>query len=247
MPRPDPAVASIGHQIVGIVLRDLGETEAALRELRTAVRLARRSGDADRWGDVLATLGLSLSSAGWIPAGTAEASTRRCLCSTVCPSRASWCVGPTSPATCSPCSRRVPQTCGRRGGSSPARATRSGRARVLNLAGARRRRAGGPRGCRASIRVVRRVSPTPPVMRFESGLAEHNTGWLGFVRGDLPLALSCTPTPRTLRCHRTDQRRPRVRPVPRLLGRRAGDRTPSTSSRKRSSRDPCSLGRRRTC
>ena len=30
VPDADPAVASIGHQIVGIVLRDLGETDAAL-------------------------------------------------------------------------------------------------------------------------------------------------------------------------------------------------------------------------
>ena len=31
MPDPDPALASIGHQVVGIVLRDLGDTDAALR------------------------------------------------------------------------------------------------------------------------------------------------------------------------------------------------------------------------
>ncbi|MBD3926912.1 CHAT domain-containing protein [Nocardioides cavernae] len=56
----DPAVSSIGHQIIGIVLRDLGHADVALHELRTALRLARRSGDTARAGDVLATLGASL-------------------------------------------------------------------------------------------------------------------------------------------------------------------------------------------
>ena len=28
VPDPDPALASIGHQVVGIVLRDLGDTDA---------------------------------------------------------------------------------------------------------------------------------------------------------------------------------------------------------------------------
>ena len=50
VPDSDPAIASIGHQVVGIVLRDLGETERRLEELRTAVRLARRSGDVERRG-----------------------------------------------------------------------------------------------------------------------------------------------------------------------------------------------------
>lgn len=58
---PDPYVASIGHQVVGIVLRDLGHADRALAELRVALRLARRSDDAERWPDVLATLGMSLA------------------------------------------------------------------------------------------------------------------------------------------------------------------------------------------
>lgn len=64
VPSPDPALASIGHQVVGIVLRDLGDTDAALAELRTALRLAYRSGDADRSADAMATLGGSLCLAG---------------------------------------------------------------------------------------------------------------------------------------------------------------------------------------
>ncbi|MBL0747382.1 CHAT domain-containing protein [Nocardioides baculatus] len=58
---PDPHIASIGHQVVGIVLRELGHADRAIAELRTALRLARRSDDAERWPDVVATLGMSLA------------------------------------------------------------------------------------------------------------------------------------------------------------------------------------------
>ena len=69
VPDPDPAVSSIGHQIVGIVVRDLGETDEALKELRTALRLARRSNDAERTGDVEATLGGTLAVSGQVRKG----------------------------------------------------------------------------------------------------------------------------------------------------------------------------------
>lgn len=61
VPHADPVVASIGHQVIGIVLRDLGEVEGGLSELRTALRLARRSGEVERVGDARATLGASLA------------------------------------------------------------------------------------------------------------------------------------------------------------------------------------------
>lgn len=57
---PDPALASIGHQVVGIVLREVGDIDGALRELRAARRLARHSGDRDRVAEVMATLGTTL-------------------------------------------------------------------------------------------------------------------------------------------------------------------------------------------
>jgi tetratricopeptide (TPR) repeat protein len=60
VPDPDPAMSSIGHQVIGIVLRDRGESEEALAHLRTSLRLARRSGDGERAGDVRATLGATL-------------------------------------------------------------------------------------------------------------------------------------------------------------------------------------------
>ncbi len=65
----DPYVASIGHQVLGIVLRDEGHVDEGLAELRVALRLARRSGDAERWPDVVATQGATLAIGGRIPDG----------------------------------------------------------------------------------------------------------------------------------------------------------------------------------
>src|SRR4051794_7602641 len=58
--RPGPAAASVAHQAIGIVLREVGDINAAVTELRTALRLARRSGETDRELDVLASLGVAL-------------------------------------------------------------------------------------------------------------------------------------------------------------------------------------------
>jgi tetratricopeptide (TPR) repeat protein len=54
----------VAHQAAGIVLRDIGDVNAGVRELRAALRLARRTGSAEREADVLATLGLALAYAG---------------------------------------------------------------------------------------------------------------------------------------------------------------------------------------
>ena len=56
--------ASVAHQVIGIVLREFGDIDAAVREMRTALRLARRDGSADREADVLASLGSALTFAG---------------------------------------------------------------------------------------------------------------------------------------------------------------------------------------
>ena len=62
----DPGLldASIARQTIGIVLREYGDIEAAIGELRIARRLAHRAGSADREADVLATLGVALVFAG---------------------------------------------------------------------------------------------------------------------------------------------------------------------------------------
>jgi tetratricopeptide (TPR) repeat protein len=62
--RPDPYEASIARQAAGIVLRDVGDVGAGVRELRAALRLARRTGSQDREADVLAALGVALVLAG---------------------------------------------------------------------------------------------------------------------------------------------------------------------------------------
>jgi tetratricopeptide (TPR) repeat protein len=54
----------VAHQAAGIVLRDIGDVNAGVRELRGALRLARRTGSTEREADVLATLGAALVCAG---------------------------------------------------------------------------------------------------------------------------------------------------------------------------------------
>lgn len=62
--RPAPYDASVAHQAAAIVLRDLGDTQAGVREMREALRLARRTGSAEREADVLSSLGTALVFAG---------------------------------------------------------------------------------------------------------------------------------------------------------------------------------------
>ncbi|HZX01739.1 CHAT domain-containing tetratricopeptide repeat protein [Kribbella sp.] len=61
---PPAVAASIAHQAWGIGLRQLGEVPTAVRQLRTALRLAEQSGRSEREADVLATLGATLGRAG---------------------------------------------------------------------------------------------------------------------------------------------------------------------------------------
>jgi CHAT domain-containing protein/tetratricopeptide (TPR) repeat protein len=63
--------ASVAHQVTGIVLREFGDINAGVRELRAAVRLARQAGSAEREADVLASLGVALVYAGRTTAGLA--------------------------------------------------------------------------------------------------------------------------------------------------------------------------------
>ncbi|MBD3913318.1 CHAT domain-containing protein [Nocardioides hwasunensis] len=72
VPDADPYLSSIGHQVVGIVLREEAKAEESLASLRTALRLARRSGDSDRVGDVRATLGATLARLGRVGEGMAQ-------------------------------------------------------------------------------------------------------------------------------------------------------------------------------
>jgi tetratricopeptide (TPR) repeat protein len=61
---PGPLAASVARQAIGTVLREYGDIDAALVELRIARRLARRAGSTEREADVLGTLGVALIFAG---------------------------------------------------------------------------------------------------------------------------------------------------------------------------------------
>ncbi|TMR91539.1 CHAT domain-containing protein [Nonomuraea basaltis] len=67
-----PYESSIARQALGILYREFGDLGAAIRELRQAVRLARRAGSADREADVLATLGIALLHDGRTRSGLAS-------------------------------------------------------------------------------------------------------------------------------------------------------------------------------
>ena len=63
---------SVAGHALGIVLRDQGRTDDAVRELRQARRLAQHSGDPDRVADVRATLGNALAFGGRTRSGLRE-------------------------------------------------------------------------------------------------------------------------------------------------------------------------------
>ncbi|RYB95440.1 CHAT domain-containing protein [Nocardioides oleivorans] len=187
VPDPDPAISSIGHQIVGIVLRDLGQMDEALPHLRTALRLARRSGEQERWGDALATLGTSLCTAGWVRDGMRKLDQAVEVLDGVPRGRALV--------------RRAYLT-----GHLLARFEES----AADLREARRLFAGGgdqvweKRALNLEGLVDVGLGELEAAERafvaygdiaeqlgdeFDAGLAQHNKGWLAYVRGDLPSAL----------------------------------------------------------
>ena len=77
VPDPDPFLSSIGHQVVGIVLRDRARSDEALTHLRKGLRLAGRTGDVERVGDVRATLGTTLARLGRVRRGWRSWTARR--------------------------------------------------------------------------------------------------------------------------------------------------------------------------
>ncbi|GIF72419.1 CHAT domain-containing protein [Asanoa siamensis] len=67
----DDRLASYAHHARALVVREEGRFTEAIADLRTALRLARASGDPDRVVDVQATLGLTLARGGRAAAGLA--------------------------------------------------------------------------------------------------------------------------------------------------------------------------------
>jgi tetratricopeptide (TPR) repeat protein len=70
--RPEPLEASVAHHAAGVVLREFGDLDAALVELRAAVRAAHRAGSPAREADSRASLGVALAYAGRTSAGLAQ-------------------------------------------------------------------------------------------------------------------------------------------------------------------------------
>ena len=68
----DHVEASYAHQAAAIVLRDGGDSAAALREVRAALKATLKSKDRGREADVRATLGTTLVTSGRARAGLAE-------------------------------------------------------------------------------------------------------------------------------------------------------------------------------
>ncbi len=71
--RGQPAAyeASVAHQAAGIVLREFGDIDKGISELRSALRLAHRARSMKREADVLASLGVALVYAGRTGSGLA--------------------------------------------------------------------------------------------------------------------------------------------------------------------------------
>ena len=67
--RPTPFDASVAHQAIAIVMREFGNIDSALTELREARRLARKACSGVRETEVLATLGVTLVFAGRTTSG----------------------------------------------------------------------------------------------------------------------------------------------------------------------------------
>ena len=183
---PDPAVDSIGHQVVGIVLRDTGETDQALAHLRRALALARRVDD-ERESDVRATLGIALAHAGRTREGMvhldrAAASLTGLPLARVLVRRA----------------RILTYYLGRLedGAADLERALHIldehdddvWRARALNLEGLCRLALGevgrARRAFAESLEIHTRLA-----MPTDVAVGVHNQGWLAFLEGDLPAAL----------------------------------------------------------
>lgn len=61
---PSASQAAIAHQAAGVVLRDFGDIDEAIEELKAAHRFARQAGDPGRESDVLGSLGVA-----WVLAG----------------------------------------------------------------------------------------------------------------------------------------------------------------------------------
>jgi len=183
---PTPYDASVAYQVIGLVERDFGDATAALRPLRVAVRLARRSGSAEREGDVLASLGSALiycgrSRAGLSTLDKAVRVTRGPASARVLFRRANarWILGHHDEAYAD-LRRALPAL--RRAGDT------IWTARALTLRALVHLALGAVERADRDLAAAERMLATTG-QEHDSALAQHNRGVAAFRVGDLPTAL----------------------------------------------------------
>ena len=187
VPDPDPALASIGHQVVGIVLRDVGDMDAALDDLRAALRLARRSGDRLRIADVMATLGTTLATVGRMRDGLHYLDEASSMLDGVPLARVlhrrAYVLGHLL-ARFEESAADLHRAQELFAGSGD----QVWEGRVLNLRALVDVKRGEVESAAEAFTRFREISASLGD-RFGLAVAEHNIGWLAFLRGDLPRAL----------------------------------------------------------
>jgi tetratricopeptide (TPR) repeat protein len=185
--QPSAYDASLAHHAIGIVLRDRGNLPEAIAQLKRAVRLARVSGRPEREIDVQATLGAALAWTGRSQQGLAlldraVAASRGDLTGRVLMRRASVLkdLGRFHEAH-QDLNRALPYF--RRLGDTVWEArSLTHRAEIfLGL--------GLPGRAAADYARAEEMHATNG-LEFEYAVARHNIGWVAFIRGDLPGALT---------------------------------------------------------
>lgn len=187
VPDDDPALASIGHQVVGIVLRDVGDIDGGLEELRTALRLARRSGDRARTAEAMASLGISLCIVGRMREGLRHLDQASTMLEGVPLARVlhrrAYVLGHVlARFEESAADLRVARRLFAGSGDQV------WEARVVNLQALVDVKLGE---VEAAAEAFAHYGEISAALGDTGGvaIAEHNTGWLAFLRGDLPRAL----------------------------------------------------------
>ncbi|HLU74378.1 MAG TPA: CHAT domain-containing tetratricopeptide repeat protein [Nonomuraea sp.] len=182
-----PYDSSIARQAIGILHREFGDVEAAIGELRQAVRLARRSGSPDREADVLATLGIALVHRGRTRSGLSALDSAAVRATGTTRARvlfrragARWILGRHREALDD---LRIAAPALRRAGDTV------WAARALSLRGHVQLALGSVRAADADFRTAQRMFATTR-QEHDSVVAVQNRGVAAFVAGDLPLALA---------------------------------------------------------
>src|SRR5260370_29897598 len=185
----DPCLldASVAHQVVGIVVRDFGDVNAAIRELRTASRLAHAARSQERQADVLATLGIALVRAGRTTPGLANLDAAARMASGASKGRVLMRRG----ATLAILGRHIEALGDLRSAVDILR--RAGdqiwEARALSWLGLTNLALGQTKRADANFVEAARLW-TSTSQDLEVAYAIHNRGLVAFHSGDLPLALS---------------------------------------------------------